>query len=181
MPRWAKPLITTPDGVPLMAGGQDGDRRVVILPFDLRQSNLPLMYAFPIMMSNVLATSRRRASSARPEIHTGAPESLVPLPQVDRVRVSGPDEKAVELRVGSGPITYAATDVPGLYRVQQLVANGQQTVEDDLFAANLADREESDIRPRLSGLSNADRPRRRPDACSRKNSGACSPRSRCHS
>ena len=146
-----------------MAAGQDGDRRVVILPFDLRQSNLPLMYAFPIMMSNVLSYLSPPGVVGSPEIHTGAPESLVPLPQVDRVRVSGPDEKAVELRVGSGPITYAATDVPGLYRVQQLVANGQQTVEDDLFAANLADRDESDIRPRLSGLVQRRRLRSRPD------------------
>ena len=35
MPRWAKPLISTSDGLPFMAAGQDGDRRVVILPFDL--------------------------------------------------------------------------------------------------------------------------------------------------
>jgi len=153
VPRGAKALISTSEGVPLMISGQDGDRRIVILPFDLRQSNLPLMYAFPIMMSNVLAYLSPPGVVESPEIHTGAPESLMPLPQVDRVRVSGPDEQAVELRVGNGPITYAATDVPGLYRVQQLVANGQQTVEDDLFAANLADRNESDIRPRLSGLA----------------------------
>ena len=44
--------------------------------------------------------------------------------------------------------------MPGLYRVQQIVQGGQQTVDDDLFAANLANPDESNIRPRLSGLAN---------------------------
>src|SRR4029079_12055373 len=83
----------------------------------------------------------------------GAPESLAPLPQVERVRITSPDDQSVEFRSGSAPITYAATNVPGLYRVQQIVPGGQQTIEDDLFAANLADRDESDIRPRLMCLS----------------------------
>jgi hypothetical protein len=153
LPRWMKPLISTADGVSLFAAGQDGDRRVAILPFDLRQSNLPNLSAFPILMSNLLNYLSPPGVVRSPEIHTGSPESLAPLPQVERLRVSGPDDQSVEFRTSSGPITYAATDVPGLYRVQQIVAGGQQTVEDDLFAANLADREESDIRPRLSGLA----------------------------
>jgi hypothetical protein len=154
LPRWAKPLISTADGVPLFAAGQDGDRRIALIPFDLRQSNFPVLPAFPIMMSNLLNYLSPPGVVRSPEINTGAPESLAPLPQVERVRITGPDDQAVEFRSGSAPITYAATNLPGLYRVQQLVPGGQQTVEDDLFAANLADRAESDIRPRLSGLTN---------------------------
>ena len=37
---------------------------------------------------------------------------------------------------------------------QQIVQNGQQTVDDDLFAANLSNPDESDLRPRLTGLNN---------------------------
>jgi Ca-activated chloride channel family protein len=154
MPRWAKPLISTADGLPLMAVGQDGDRRVAILPFDLQQSNLPLMSAFPILMANMVNYLSPPGVVQSPEINTGAPESLLPLPQVERVRVAGPTDQASEFRSGQGPITYAATDVPGLYRVQQIIQGGQQTVDDDLFAANLANPDESDIRPRLTGLSN---------------------------
>jgi hypothetical protein len=127
---------------------------VALIPFDLRQSNLPLSPAFPILMSNVLSYLSPPGVVQSTEIHTGDAESLSPLPQVERVRVAGPNEQAVEFRAGQGPITYASTDVPGLYRVQQIVQGGQQTVDDDLFAANLADADESDIRPRLSGLAN---------------------------
>ena len=61
VPRWAKPLITAADGTPLMVAGQDGDRRVAILPFDLQQSNLWTMSAFPILCRTWSTTSRRRA------------------------------------------------------------------------------------------------------------------------
>jgi Ca-activated chloride channel homolog len=154
VPRWAKPLISTSDGTPLMLAGQDGDRRVTILPFDLQQSNLPLMSAFPIMMANMVNYLSPPGVVQSSEIQTGSPESLSPLPQVQSVRVSGPNDQAAEFRTGQGPITYAATDAPGLYRVQQLVQGGQQTVDDDLFAANLANPDESDIRARLTGLNN---------------------------
>jgi hypothetical protein len=123
------------------------------MPFDLRQSNLPLSPAFPIMMSNVLSYLSPPGVVQSTEIHTGDPESLSPLPQVERVRVAGPNDQAVEFRAGQGPISYATTDVPGLYRVQQIIQGGQQTVDDDLFAANLTNPEESDIRARLSGLA----------------------------
>jgi VWA domain-containing protein/aerotolerance regulator-like protein len=153
LPRWAKPLVSTADGIPLLAAGQDGERRVAIVPFDIQQSNLPNSPAFPILMSNVLGYLAPQGVVQSPGIHTGDPEPLAPLPQVERVRVSGPDDAVTEFRAGSGPMTYASTDVPGLYRVQQLVQGGQQTVDEDLFAANLTDRDESDIRPRLAGLA----------------------------
>ena len=153
LPRWAKALVSTADGIPLFAAGQDGERRVAIVPFDIQQSNLPLSPAFPILMSNVLGYLAPQGVVQAPGIHTGDPEQLSPLPQVERVRVSSPDDHATEFKAGSGPLTYAATDVPGLYRVQQIVQGGQQTVDEDLFAANLTDRDESDIRPRLSGLA----------------------------
>jgi Ca-activated chloride channel family protein len=154
LPRWSKPLITAADGTPLMVAGQDGDRRVTILPFDLQQSNLWTMSAFPILMSNIVNYLSPPGVVQTPDIQTGAPESLSPLPQVQSVRVTGPNDQTLEFRTGQGPITYAATDVPGLYRVQQIVQGGQQTVEDDLFAANLTNPDASDLRPRLTGLNN---------------------------
>jgi len=154
VPRWGKPLVTAGDGSALMVAGQDGDRRVAILPFDLQQSNLWTMSAFPILMSNLVNYLSPPGVVQAPGIQTGSPESLAPLPQVQSVRVTAPTEQASEFRTGQGPISYAATDVPGLYRVQQIVQGGQQTVEDDLFAANLSNPDESDLRPRLTGLNN---------------------------
>jgi len=154
MPRWCKALIAAGDGTPLMVAGQDGDRRVAILPFDLQQSNLWTMSAFPILMSNIVNYLLPSAVVQNAVIQTGSPESLAPLPQVQSVRVTSPLDQVNEFRTGQGPISYAATDTPGLYRVQQILQQGQQTVDDDLFAANLANPDESDLRPRLTGLNN---------------------------
>jgi hypothetical protein len=154
LPRWAKPLISTADGIPLMASGQDGDRRVAIVPFDLQQSNLPLMSAFPILMANMVNYLSPPGVVQSSDIQTGEPESLAPLPQVELVRVVAPNDQVTEFRTAQGPISYASTDIPGLYRVQQIVQGGQQTVDDNFFAANLANPDESDIRPRLTGLNN---------------------------
>jgi hypothetical protein len=154
VPKWAKLLIATSDGAPLMLAGQDGDRRVAILPFDLQQSNLWTLQAFPILMSNLVNYLSPPGVVQNAEVATGSPESLAPLPQVQSVRVTSPNDQLTEFRTGQGPITYTATDTPGLYRVQQIVQGGQQTLEDDLFAANLTSPEASDLRPRLSGLNN---------------------------
>src|SRR5262249_26553191 len=73
-PRWAKPLITAGDGTPLMVAGQDGDRRVTILPFDLQQSNLWTMSAFPILMSNIVNYLSPPGVVQSASIQTGSPE-----------------------------------------------------------------------------------------------------------
>lgn len=155
MPQWARALVVTAEGVPLLVAGQDGDRRVAVVPFDLRESNLPLSPAFPILMSNLLAYLSPTGVVQTPDLRTGEPVSLAPLPQVEQVRVLDPSQQGTDLPAGGGTLTYAATQVPGVYRVRQILAGGQQTVDDDLFVVNLLDREESDVRPRMSGLAAA--------------------------
>lgn len=71
-PRWARTLISAGDGTPLMVAGQDGDRRVTILPFDLQQSNLWTMSAFPILMSNIVNYLSPPGVVQATSIHTGA-------------------------------------------------------------------------------------------------------------
>ncbi|HEY2594155.1 MAG TPA: VWA domain-containing protein, partial [Chloroflexota bacterium] len=105
VPRWAKPLITAGDGTPLMVAGQDGDRRVAILPFDLQQSNLWTMSAFPILMSNIVNYLSPPGVVQSPTIQTGSPESLAPLPQVQSVQVTSPTNQVSVFPTGQGPIS----------------------------------------------------------------------------
>ncbi len=155
LPNWSRSLINASDGSSLLAVGQDGSRRMAILPFDLNQSNLPRSQAFPILMANVISYLSPPGVVEQPAIKTGDAETIVPLPQVEQVQVTGPAGQPTALKTGSGPLTYAATDVPGLYHVQQLVANGGQTLDENVFAANLADPQESDLRPRAQDLAGA--------------------------
>jgi len=60
-------------------------RRVGILPFDLRQSNLPNLSAFPIHdVERRQTICRRQGLSRLRRFKRGRTESLVPLPQVER-------------------------------------------------------------------------------------------------
>ncbi|MBV9897484.1 MAG: BatA and WFA domain-containing protein [Chloroflexi bacterium] len=158
VPHWAKALISAEDGTPLLLVGQDGEHKVAILPFELQQSNLPLIPAFPILMANLANYLSPPGVVQSAQIQPDDPESLSPSPQVQTVRVIGPSGHGSDLGTGQGPLTYAATDEPGLYSVQQFAAEGQQIPGDDFFAVNLSSPEESDLRPRLTGLANPGEP-----------------------
>ncbi|MEZ4640072.1 MAG: VWA domain-containing protein [Caldilineaceae bacterium] len=64
-PAWARPLVVdaADSTSPLLFAGELGDRRVAVLTFDLRRSDLPLQVAFPILLSNL--TGWLAASSAQ--------------------------------------------------------------------------------------------------------------------
>src|SRR3712207_7568891 len=49
-PRWASPVLWTADG-PALLEGTTGGRRVIVLAFDLRASNLPRLRAFPVLLA----------------------------------------------------------------------------------------------------------------------------------
>jgi len=52
-PSWAVPVVWTADGPALLEGTVEG-RRVVVLAFDPRASNLPRLRAFPLLLANAL-------------------------------------------------------------------------------------------------------------------------------
>ena len=69
LPDWARPVIPGSDGPLLYAGLRDG-LPTAVFAFDLRQSDLPLQVAWPIMVSNLAgellgAVVRRRSTRCR--------------------------------------------------------------------------------------------------------------------
>jgi hypothetical protein len=56
LPPWARPVILgdlNGDTTPLLFAGEVDDRRVAVLTFDLRRSDLPLQVAFPLLLANL--------------------------------------------------------------------------------------------------------------------------------
>jgi hypothetical protein len=144
-PGWARPLVQAGD-TPLLLAGEDGARRVVIFPFDLRQSNLPLSVAFPILMSNVLGYLQPPGTFDVRSLAPNQPQTLVPLPQADQLRVKRPaGEDAVLAPQPGRPLVYEDTGAIGLYEVTQRQAD--QVLATEQFAVNLTDEAESNIRP----------------------------------
>ncbi len=144
-PSWMKPLVQA-GNVPLLLAGDDGTRRVVLFPFDLRHSNLPLSVAFPILMSNIVSYLEPPGTLDVRSLAPDQPQTLIPLPQADALLVQRPDGSSVKLTPQRGqPLQYDQTDEIGLYTVTQ--RQGDQVLASEQFAVNLTDETESDIRP----------------------------------
>ncbi len=150
-PGWARTLIESDDAPLLLAGEHDG-QRTVIMPFDIRQSNLPLSAAFPIMMANILGYLEPGGQAAQRDLHPGDAITIAPLPQAEDLVIRRPSGPPKTIHVEGQPITFADTGEPGLYGVSQRAAG--QTILEELFAVNASDEQESDIRPRTVLLGN---------------------------
>ena len=117
---WAQPLIQAPEAAVLLAG-EINARQVAILPFDLRDSNLPLLIAYPVLMANL--------------IDWFSPADIVPLPDglnvgdvllisppllADSLRITAPDGRVSELAVEGETLAYTDTGQLGLYHAGDL-------------------------------------------------------------
>ncbi|MDQ3706720.1 MAG: BatA and WFA domain-containing protein [Chloroflexota bacterium] len=148
-PAWARVLVRTPAGDPLILAGETEGRRVAVIAFDLHKSDLPLQVAFPILVANLLDWLQPATSvDAPPTLAAGDPISIRALPEADEIRVTLPEgastERVVTLRP-SGLVSFAGTDGLGVYSVQQF-AGGTALTEPEQFAVNML-RDEVDITP----------------------------------
>lgn len=140
-------VISTDRGAPLLLTRHDADggRSFVVLAFDVRESLLPLRYAFPLLMVNVLNWFQPQPDGLVPTHHAGTPLSLpVPLPAgADVLDVKGPAyARNVQARAVADRLHFFGDRV-GLYEVA-----GEDPDGPILVALNLMDREESEIAPR---------------------------------
>jgi Ca-activated chloride channel family protein len=148
-PGWMRTLVTSDDTPLMLAGEQDG-QRVVLVGFDLRQSNLPLSAAFPILMSNILGYLEPGGQAAQHDLRPGAPLNIAPLPQAEEIVIRRPNGPSQAIPSDGHPIQYSDTLVPGIYTVSQRAAG--QTLLEEPFAIDASDEAESDVRPKPVSL-----------------------------
>ena len=147
---WAQPLVTAAGG-PLLLVGEQGGRRIALLTFDLRASDLPLQIAFPILMANITNwLSPGRAFDAPTGLQPGEPVRITPAAGVTAVSVRKPDGEVWTAPVTGDALFFGETHQLGLYQISLQDALGQ----DDSgarpaggFAVNLFAPAESRIRP----------------------------------
>ncbi|MGC1379061.1 MAG: BatA domain-containing protein [Anaerolineales bacterium] len=145
LPSWADALITA-DAGPLVFAGTVDSRRVAVVTFDLRESDLPLQVAYPILFSNLINDLvPPGAFDAAQPLHPGDSLSIAAQSGVDQVVVASPSNVAYTLTPGASGYTFTATDELGYYAVN-FITKGVSKAE--YFAVNLFDPAESDIRVR---------------------------------
>ena len=111
-----------PRGAPLLyAGTRDGINSAV-LAFEPRRSDLPLQVAFPILLANLTGELLGSSTGPSEAVDPGTPVELhIPAGAVG-LTVIGPDGATTRMAPsstarGSSTVTFAATDLPGIYTV----------------------------------------------------------------
>ena len=146
---WAAPLIRAAGGDILLVGEVNA-RQIVILPFDVRDSNLPLLIAYPILMANLLDWFSPADIVALPDgLSVG--DSLVIQPPLlaDGIRITLPTGEVRDLPVNDSALVFTDTGQLGLYRLEILQAG--EVTQSQRFAVNLFATGESDIEPVAEG------------------------------
>ena len=175
LPEWARPVIPGTDG-PLLYSGLRQGLPTAVFAFDIRDSDLPLQIAWPVLVSNLAGELLG--------IGPTAPDPLAPSQPIDLplgagavgVRVTLPDGNVQELApgaTGAGGVTFVSTQQLGVYRAEAIpdpqaspspgaaasvgpaatdgppVASPEPGSADQpfLFAVDLFAHEESNIRP----------------------------------
>ncbi len=147
LPAWAETLVETQAG-PLVFAGETQGRRIAALTFDLRESDLPLQVAYPILFANLLDYLVPPAAfDASRALRPGDSLSILPPPGVQQVAVVSPSGKAYAFTPLAGAITFTETGELGYYAVNFI---GQDSQTFQTFSVNLFDPLESDIRPRAA-------------------------------
>ena len=136
--RWLQPVLSAVGGGGLIWAGEGGQRRVVLIGFDLAASDFPLQVDFPVFIANAIAwlAGRDLAGSAR-AIRVGQPAVIRRAGAA--ATVTGPDGLTSEVEATSdGSVVFADAFRVGKYDV----AGG------DSFGASLLNQSESDTTPR---------------------------------
>ncbi|MGH2475775.1 MAG: vWA domain-containing protein, partial [Candidatus Limnocylindrales bacterium] len=120
-PTWARTIIPGPRGAPLLYAGPRDGIPTAVLAFEPRRSDLPLQVAFPILLANLTGELLGSSTAPTEAVEPGTPVELhVPTGAVG-LTVTRPDGLVTELVPGTSgaavAVTYAATDLPGVYTV----------------------------------------------------------------
>ncbi len=146
-----EPLVVAEGGALLLAG-EVGGRRVVVLPFDLAASDLPLQIAFPVVMANITAwLNPARTLAAGGAIQPGAILPLIPDARAESIVIEFPDGESRVRPVGAPAesILFAETEQLGVYKVAFREGSGELR-DAGRFAVNFFSPAESRIEPRES-------------------------------
>ena len=144
-PAWAETLIAS-DAGPLVFAGETKGQRIAALAFDLKESDLPLQIAYPILFSNLINyLAPPSAFDATQSLTPGESLSILPQSNVDRIVVASPSNQAYTLPLDQP--TFTQTDELGYYAVNFISGDSNRV---EYFAVNLFDENESNIQPRES-------------------------------
>jgi Ca-activated chloride channel family protein len=142
---WATPIINAQDGTIVYAGEDDG-RQILLMPFNLLDSDLPLQIAFPLLMSNALEWfAPANIVTGGTAHHVGDLVRINPPLDATAVRVTLPDGSTQNLDMTGENISFAETHTPGFYTIE--VLTNDEVTDTQVVSVNIFGAGESNIAP----------------------------------
>ena len=127
LPDWARTVIPGPKGAPLLYAGIRSGLPTAVLAFEPRQSDLPLQVAFPILLANLTGELLGGSAAPTEAIAPGTPVTLTIPSGATGLTVARPDGSTTELvpsASGGTTVTFARTDLLGIYTVTPILGAG---------------------------------------------------------
>ena len=143
---WMQPIIVTPE-TPLLIAGEQNNRRIGALSFDLHDSDLPLQPTFPILIYNLINWFLPLPVAGNAQV---APDSSITIqawPGAKHITITGPDQHTVTVAPPFPVTAFNNTDKIGIYSVTQITQNQELH---GAFAVNLFDPLQSRLTPSAS-------------------------------
>jgi Ca-activated chloride channel family protein len=142
---WATPIINAQDGTIVYAGEDDG-RQILLMPFNLLDSDLPLQIAFPLLMSNALEWfAPANIVTGGTAHHVGDLVRINPPLDATAVRVTLPNGSTQNLDMTGENISFADTHTPGFYTIK--VLTNDEVTDMQVVSVNIFGAGESNIAP----------------------------------
>lgn len=141
---WGKSIADSDNPqAPLIVVGEKGNRRVVYLGFDIKESDLWLRVAFPLFISNAVRWLASGSKTQQESVlyRAGEVVPLHPPLTVASITLTDPLGRTRTLEGKRRPLLFDGADTIGVYQVK--AKNYQRK-----FAVSLLNKRESDILPR---------------------------------
>ena len=140
---WMQPIIVTPE-TPLLIAGEQNNRRIGVLSFDLHDSDLPLQPRFPILIYNLVNWFLPLPVAGNAQVAPDTSVTIQAWPGAERIKITGPDQQPVTVAPPFPVTAFHNTDKIGIYSVTQFTQNQELH---GAFAVNLFDPLQSRLTP----------------------------------
>jgi Ca-activated chloride channel homolog len=143
---WMQPIIVTPE-TPLLIAGEQNNRRIGALSFDLHDSDLPLQPTFPILIYNLVNWFLPLPVAGNAQVAPDLSITIQAWPGAKHITITGPDQHTVTVAPPFPVTAFNNTDKIGIYSVTQITQNQELH---GAFAVNLFDPLQSRLTPSAS-------------------------------
>ncbi|MDA3846095.1 MAG: hypothetical protein PF505_06035, partial [Vallitaleaceae bacterium] len=132
LPIWAEPVMTTDEGVIICAGNFEG-QDVIVIGFDIHNTDMPLTASFPILMTNMVDYYLNQKQVTGDAFMVGDTVEINLKHNVLSAKVTYPDGESYPLDMEQAKVRFDETGSVGIYHLITTSAEGDA---DEVFVVN---------------------------------------------